>query len=118
MAYIGNHMKATVHPDLREATKQFYGEILGGEILPTDKPQFDLFRFSNSFVLGVFYSADCLTEKQCLNAMWCEIKTDNVEKLKDKIITSGVKQVDYEDKNHFYFQAPGGQVYRISAENE
>lgn len=118
MAYIGNHMKTTVHPDLRERVFIFYRDILGGEILPIDKANFDLFRFSNNFILGVTYSTDCLTEKQFLNAMWCEIKTNNVSQLKEKLINFGVKEVEYEDKAHFYFQAPGGQVYRIVEENE
>ncbi len=68
--------------------------------------------------MGVFYSQDCLTEQQCLNAMWCEIKTDTVNQLKDKLIKFGVKEVEYDDKDHFYFQAPGGQVYRIVSEDE
>lgn len=118
MAFIGNHMKSTVHPELRERILVFYQDILGGELIPTEKPKVDLFRFSNNFIMGVFYSHDCLTEQQQLNAMWCEIKTDKVDQLKEKIIKFGVKEVDYEDKNHFYFQAPGGQVYRIASDNE
>lgn len=118
MAYIGNHLKSTVHPGLRERVLTFYRDILGCELVPTEKQKVDLFRFPNNFIMGVFYSNDCLTEQQHLNATWCEIKTDKVEQLKDKIIKFGVKVVDYEDKNHLYFQAPGGQVYRIVAESE
>src|ERR1700761_5389053 len=102
MAYIGNHMKSTVHPNLRERVRSFYKDILEAEALPSEKPQFDLFRFSNNLILGVFYSEDCLTEQQSLNAMWCELKTDKVEQLKEKLIKFDVRQVDYEDKNHFY----------------
>ncbi len=118
MAYIGNHMKATVHPNMREKIFKFYRDILSGEVLRSNNANFDLFQFSNNFILGVTYSKDCLTEEQFLSAMWCEIKTDDVKSLKDELIKFGVKEIEYDDKEHFYFQAPGGQVYRIAPDYE
>jgi hypothetical protein len=29
----------------------------------------------------------------------------------------GVKEVEYPDKSRFYFQAPGGQVFRLAPED-
>lgn len=34
------------------------------------------------------------------------------------MLKAGVTEVDYTDKTHFYFQAPGGQVFRIVSDAE
>jgi hypothetical protein len=48
-----------------------------------------------------------------------EIITDNVSTLKEKCLTHGAVEItDFWDKEHFYFHAPGGQVYRLVATQE
>jgi len=42
-----------------------------------------------------------------------EIKTDKPEELKRRLIEFGVRQVEFEDTSRFYFQAPGGPVFRV-----
>jgi hypothetical protein len=42
-----------------------------------------------------------------------ELRTDRPEKLKQKILKFGIKEIKYWDKDHFYLQAPGGQVFRL-----
>ncbi len=118
MAIIGNHMKITVHPNNKEKTVNFYHRVLGCELLPKTNPELDLLRFTDGFILGIFYSTDCLSAADYLKATWLEIKTDNVEKLKNNILQAGITELEYTDKNHFYFQAPEGQVYRIVNINE
>jgi hypothetical protein len=49
--------------------------------------------------------------------MWLEIKSDNVEELKKKILDFGVRKLDVPDP-HLYFQAPGGQCWRLVGINE
>jgi hypothetical protein len=44
-------------------------------------------------------------------------KTDNTEEMKQKILAFGVKKLDVPDA-HLYFQAPGGQVFRLVGINE
>lgn len=48
---------------------------------------------------------------------WLELKTDNVAEMKRKILDFGVTKLDIPD-NHLYFQAPGGQVFRLVGVNE
>jgi len=49
-----------------------------------------------------------------LKAVWPEIKAKNVEEVKRRLIEFGVKEVDCPDKTRFFFQAPGGQVFRLA----
>jgi hypothetical protein len=62
---------------------------------------------------GVVYGADdALSDEGFLKALFLELKSDNVEELRQKIIAFGVKVLEVPDP-HLYFQAPGGQVYRL-----
>lgn len=118
MTSIGNHMKFNVRKNLRERVRSFYVDVFQCTTLPSPPPELDLFLFSNSFVLGVFFceQADVLSEKDHLKAAWLEIKTKDVQEVKRRLIEFGVKEVEYAAKSRFYFQAPGGQVFRLAPE--
>jgi hypothetical protein len=46
-------------------------------------------------------------------SVWLEIKSDNVDETRRKILDSGlVRKLDIPDP-HLYFQAPGGQCLRL-----
>lgn len=119
MTIIGNHMKFNVHKSLRERVRSFYLDVLQCTTMPGPAPDLDLFLFSDSFVLGVFSceQADVLSEEDHLKAAWLEIKTKDVPEVKRRLIEFGVKEVEYPDKSRFYFQAPGGQVFRLAPED-
>ena len=38
--------------------------------------------------------------------------------MKEKIVGFGIKKVEFWDKEHFYFEAPGGQVFRLVGTTE
>ena len=119
MTSIGNHMKLNVHKSLRDRVRVFYLDVLQCTSMPAPFPNLDLFCFANGFVLGVFFceEADVLSEKDNLKAAWLEIKTKDVPEVKRRLIDFGVKEVEYPDKTRFYFQAPGGQVFRLAPED-
>jgi hypothetical protein len=50
-------------------------------------------------------------------SVWLEIKSDDVEEMKQRILAFGVMKLDIPDV-HLYFQAPGGQVLRLVGINE
>jgi hypothetical protein len=52
-----------------------------------------------------------------MKAIFLELKTDDVQGLRQKITASGVRVLDVPDP-HLYFQAPGGQVFRLVGVNE
>ena len=67
---------------------------------------------------GVAYATeDALSDDDFLKAIFLELKTDDVEEMKQKIVSFGVKILDVPDP-HLYFQAPGGQVFRLVGINE
>jgi len=115
MITIGNHLKMHLPHSLREKARQFYVDILGCKKL-TGQPyaDLDLYEFRGGFVLGLFFSVDVLSETDHLLATWMEIKTDDPEALKEKLLEFGVREVEFEDTSRFYFQAPGGQVFRLA----
>ena len=116
MTFIGNHLKMTLAHKLREQTKRLYQDVLGCQTLSSPLPDLDLFEFDDGFVLGVFYveEKDALTEENYAKATWLEIKSKNPEGLKKRLQEFGVREVDYPDKTRFFFQAPGGQVFRLA----
>ena len=119
MTIIGNHMKFNVHESLRERVRSFYLDVLQCTTMPSPASDLDLFLFSDSFVLGVFFceQTDVLSEEDHLKAAWLEIKVKDVPGVKRRLIDFGVKEVAYPDKTRFYFQAPGGQVFRLAPED-
>lgn len=116
-AVIGNHLKMHLPHYLRKRTAQFYIEILGcRRIADKPYPDVDLYEFPDGFVIGCFYydEIDTLRENDYLMATWMEIKTDNPAALKERLIEFGAREVEFEDKSRFYFQASGGQVFRVA----
>ena len=119
MASIGNHMKFNVHTSLRDRVRSFYMDVLKCTTMPSPAPNLDLYLFTDQFVLGVFFcdESEVLSEEAHLLAAWLEIKTNDVQSLQQRLVEFGVKEVDYADKSRFYFQAPGGQVFRLASED-
>ncbi|MDB4954889.1 MAG: hypothetical protein JWO36_2458 [Myxococcales bacterium] len=67
---------------------------------------------------GVAYAAeDALSDDDFLKAIFLELKADDVQEMRQKILSFGVKVLDVPDV-HLYFQAPGGQVFRLVGINE
>lgn len=117
MASFGNHLKMNMLASLRPRAIEFYVKILGCAELKSPLPDLDLFGFQGGFVLGIFYfddAAHVLSDSEQMKATWLEIKTKNVELLKKRLQKFGVREIDYEDKSRFYFQAPGGPVFRLA----
>ena len=45
-------------------------------------------------------------------SIYLELASDDVEAMRQKIVDSGARVLDVPDP-HLYFQAPGGQVFRL-----
>ncbi|NMH96539.1 VOC family protein [Pseudonocardia acidicola] len=128
---IGNHAALRVNRIEREKVRTFYLDVLGGQ-LTRELDDKDDIRLGSDFYLallytrgdgatvdqGVSYAAeDALAEDDFLKAMFLELKADDVENTKRRIIASGVRVLNVPDP-HLYFQAPGGQVFRLVGQDE
>ena len=112
-AVFGNHAAVLVSRQDRDRIRKFYCEVLGCKITRTFD-QKDAVRLGDNFHIAFLYG-DCADESEFLRSgksIWLEIKTDDVEEMKRKILDFGVRKLDIPDP-HLYFQGPGGQVLRL-----
>ena len=70
------------------------------------------------FYIGFVYNDSALDEPTLLKSIWLELRTARPDELKKKILEFGIKEIEFWDKDHFYFQAPGGQVFRLVGDTE
>jgi catechol 2,3-dioxygenase-like lactoylglutathione lyase family enzyme len=127
---LGNHSAVRVRRAERDRIRTFYGDVLGCTITRELDDKDDL-RMGDGFYIAFLYESggqevdkgvayateDALSDDDFLKAIFLELKTDDVEEMKQKIVSFGVKILDVPDP-HLYFQAPGGQVFRLVGINE
>jgi hypothetical protein len=110
----GNHSSVIVPQQDRERIGKFYCDVLGGKITKAD-PERDFIRLAENFYI-VFLYGDVPDQSEFARkarTIWLELKSDNVEETTRKILDSGlVRKLDMPDP-HLYFQAPGGQCFRL-----
>ncbi|TSJ36517.1 hypothetical protein FO440_22055 [Mucilaginibacter corticis] len=115
---ISNHASVVVQRSERGNIRKFYLETLGGE-LRSDDPERDLIRLGDDFFIAFLYD-DVPDESEIgrkARFLWLELKTGDVPTMTTKILTAGVRKLDIPDP-HLYFQAPGGQVWRLVGADE
>lgn len=115
---LGNHAAVVVPRAEQGRIRRFYRDVLGCEII-RETDQKDDFRMGGSFYIGVLYESEgvAMDENGFSKAIYLELKASNVEEMRQKIVAFGVKVLEIQDP-HLYFQAPGGQVFRLVGINE
>jgi catechol 2,3-dioxygenase-like lactoylglutathione lyase family enzyme len=114
---LGPDMNLVARRSERDRIRRFYRDILGFQITKTTE-RIDIFAAHNGFYLGVTYADDPQSEEERRHSIWLELRAERPEELKEKILKFGIAPIDFWDKGHFYFQAPGGQVYRLVGAHE
>ena len=120
----GTHYLLTLRQQERPRVRAFYVDVLECRIEAHDHnvtanipENIDLFHFPDGEVFGVQYVSaheTPFTSKDYRYACWLELKTDDIEGLVNKLKAFGVEEItDFWDTEHFYFHAPGGQVFRV-----
>jgi catechol 2,3-dioxygenase-like lactoylglutathione lyase family enzyme len=116
----GNHAAVVVPRQDQDRVRTFYCDVLGFKATreTDDKDDFQL-GGDDYFHLSILYG-DFADESEFLRSgksIYLEIKSDDVGAMRQKIIDAGVMVIDLPDP-HLYFQAPGGQVFRLVGINE
>jgi catechol 2,3-dioxygenase-like lactoylglutathione lyase family enzyme len=114
----GNHSSVIVPRQDRDGIRKFYCDVLGGKITKEENER-DFICLGENFYI-VFLYGDVPDESEFLRtarSVWLEIKSDNVEEMTRKILDFGLRKLDMPDP-HLYFQAPGGQCFRLVGINE
>ena len=116
---IGNHFAVLVPREDRDRIRLFYCDVLGGE-LTRGEPDRDFVRLGEDFYVAFVYG-DVPDESEFLRSarsIWLEIKSDDVEETRRRILESNlVRKLEMPDP-HLYFQAPGGQCMRLVGVDE
>jgi catechol 2,3-dioxygenase-like lactoylglutathione lyase family enzyme len=115
---LGNHAAIVVARAERDTIRRFYRDVLGCAFVRESDQKDDL-RIGDDFYVAILYEADgvALDQSGFSKAIFLELQADNVEEIRQKVLTSGVKVLEMQDP-HLYFQAPGGQVFRLVGSDE
>ena len=109
----GNHSSVIVPRQDRDSIREFYCDVLGCTITKEQNDR-DFLRLGEDFY--IFLYGDVPDESEFLRtarSVWLELKSDSVEEFRRKILESGlVRKLEVPDP-HLYFQAPGGQCWRL-----
>jgi hypothetical protein len=110
---LGNHYSVIVPRKERDSICKFYCGVLGGVITKMQDER-DFIRLGDNTFIAFLYGdvPDVSDFARTARSMWMELKTDEVEEMGRKILDSGVRRLEVPDP-HLYFQAPGGQCWRL-----
>lgn len=114
---VGNHAKLNARAVDRARIRKFYHDVLGCEITKRSDTM-DYFRFDADFFVAVIYDNLAPSEQEQVKSIWLELKADDPASLTKRVREFGVREIDTWEKDRLYFQAPGGQVFRIAGKGE
>lgn len=113
---LGPNVKITAPEATRAAQHALYAGLFGCKVIhPT--PTMDVFVFPDGACVGVAFvpAAEALTVEQAKRGAWLEYRVDDVDGTVAALAEQGLTPFAYHDATHHYFQAPGGQVFRLAA---
>ncbi|HEY2366208.1 MAG TPA: hypothetical protein VGH87_07485 [Polyangiaceae bacterium] len=113
-AHLGMHQKWTVRPAHRTAIHALMTRGLGASEGTPPDASFDLFELEGGAVVGVEMDDGALDEEAARKGAWLEFLVADPEATARALDALSVKRIDYRDKEHAYFQAPGGPVFRLA----
>jgi catechol 2,3-dioxygenase-like lactoylglutathione lyase family enzyme len=112
---LGNHTAVFAPRAEPEQIRRFYRDVLGAAAR-IETEEVDRWQLGDVHFCFVWQDS-ALDPAHFLKAIYLELATDDVEAMRRKIAKSGVKVIEIPDP-HFYFQAPGGQVFKLVALDE
>jgi hypothetical protein len=83
------------------------------DVTPKDGP-LDVFELDGGALIGIELDASALDEASARKGAWLEFLVADPDATARTLDAQGVKRVEYSDKEHAYFQAPGGPVFRLA----
>lgn len=116
MTNVGRNMRLSVDQKFRSQTRAFYEGVLGCSV-KTPMPDLEVYTFTNGANIEVYFvePSEALTPQQHMPAAWIEFEVDDEDAVARALAAMRIEPFDYFDKTHRYFQAPGGQVFRLAS---
>jgi catechol 2,3-dioxygenase-like lactoylglutathione lyase family enzyme len=114
----GNHSAVVLPRSEQDNVRRFYRDVLGCAITRQTEDKDDI-RVGDDFYIGILYESDdvALDEVSFSRGIYLELKVEDVDATRERIVASGVRVIDMNDP-HLYFQAPGGQPFRLVGVDE
>lgn len=118
MIALSNSVHLYARPEYQERLVWCFTTLLGCEqVISPDAPHLPVpivaFRFPSGGSLSIEFTPDALDERQARRGAWLELRSDNAAALQRKVVEAGLPRLKHPGNDHFYFAAPGGQVFRI-----
>jgi len=114
---IGNHSKIVARHADQERIRAFYRGVLGCSLTKESK-DVDYIRFHQNFFVAVLYQEEAGSPEALRQSIWLELRADEPAELCQRIVAFGVTKIEIPGAEHLYFQAPGGQVFRVVKNGE
>ena len=119
---LSNRVHLFAAKETRDAFASFATDVLGlSAVVSGDAPGLDepvlAYRFSNGAWLSIEFTLED-SAKAPRNGAWLELVADDAPALRQRVLDVGLALVDYGGNDHHYFEAPGGQVFRIVSPEE
>ena len=80
---------------------------------PTEEATLLAFLLDGGGSLSVEFREDALSDDYAERGAWLELVSDEPLELQERVLRAGMRRIHHPQTGHFYFQAPGGQVFRI-----
>jgi catechol 2,3-dioxygenase-like lactoylglutathione lyase family enzyme len=112
---LGNHTAVFALRSEQDRIRSFYRDVLGAAAR-VESDQVDRLQLGEVHFCFVWQDAALETES-FLKAIYLELATDDVDAMRRRIVEFGVNVIAIPDP-HLYFQAPGGQVFKLVAIDE
>jgi hypothetical protein len=118
MTAVGNRAHLYVHPGLKEKLSWCLTAVLGSgppvELAnPPHAEPILAYRFPGGGSLSFEFTDAALTEAQARRGAWLEIKCENPDAVRKRIVEAGLPLVEHSATKSFYFVLPGGQILGV-----
>ena len=109
---LGNEYLVQVKPKDYERAKSFIENFLSDEILVSNKEYF-VVKLEGGERFGISSEENAPTEKEYEFGTWLSLETDNFSKVILKLKEAGLREVKGGDSVAFFFNMPGGCVFKL-----
>lgn len=115
---LGNRAHIVAHPSVKERLIWCFGTLLEcGSPITLETPSLPqpmlAFRFPRGGSLSVEFTDSAPDEQQMRRGAWLEVRVDDPDSLRQRVLGAGLPQIRHAASNTFYFAIPGGQVFGI-----
>ena len=108
----GVGLSMPIKPESMKMAEEFIANCLGCPEISRN-PNYTCFKFPNGQILGLTPDSNAPTEKEYENSTWLEVVSEDFDATKKRIQQFGAREVAGGMEEAFFFNIPGGAVFRL-----